>query len=404
MPRRKNRWGRSDAVSGAPQHASNASASSAGSAKEHAASSTVAGDWDGAIAVTNISLAHASVSQTEMVHGDGGQNFTTTVDSLLNIGPVKEHKERIEKTRGEQGAKAERARVAHNTLELLAAGCYDVPKGHINIQDQLQSSIAASTFYPAAGWQFSSGHGAHKFNSTVEIWCCTTLYAAQELAREGEIPPGVLNFASARNPGGGFATGAEAQEESIARSSGLYPCLTKYFNEFFVPHRCAESGEYTHAIIYSPAVPVFRDDSGRLLETPYTADFLTSPAPNLGVMQNKGHHSKSNGQCSASQRANDILYERSARVLDTFARHGAIDLVLGAWGCGVFRNEPKNVANNFKTLLEKRFPGNFRRIIFAVLDENMAHEIATVFGTDVVDAGPAIKRHEKIKQKKHPRQ
>merc|ERR1712113_311861 len=91
-----------------------------------------------------------------------------------------------------------------------------------------------------------------------EVRCCTTLAAAQDLAMSADCvaAPGVLNFASARNPGGGFTTGAQAQEESIARSSGLYPCLTKYFDEFFIPSRRAPSGAYTHAMIYSPAVPV----------------------------------------------------------------------------------------------------------------------------------------------------
>mmetsp|Transcript_94790 Transcript_94790/g.268344 ORF Transcript_94790/g.268344 Transcript_94790/m.268344 type:complete len:372 (-) Transcript_94790:81-1196(-) len=340
------------------------------------------------------------------VQRDGGQDIGATVDALLRIGPVAEDAERIEKNASQGGAKGERARIARDTLGILAAGCYDAPTGRVSIRDQLERSVAASTFYPDAGWRFSPGLAPPgRGGGAIEVWCCTTLCAARRLARDSASPPGVLNFASARNPGGGFATGAQAQEESIARSSGIYPCLTKYFDEFFAPHRRAESGEYTHAMIYSPAVPVFRDDHGCLLARPYAADFLTSPAPNRGVMEEKegrkgsgrgrgsarGRRSAGGaaGQALSPQRANEVLRERSARVLDAFARHGATDLVLGAWGCGVFRNDPWDVARIFKSHLEARFRGNFRRIVFAVLDEKMAHDMATVFGTPVVDAAAA---------------
>merc|ERR1719273_1331882 len=96
-----------------------------------------------------------------------------------------------------------------------------------------------------------SGRPRFEGHTTAEVQICTVLSAAQSLARNQlGCVPGVLNFASARNPGGGFSTGAEAQEESIARSSGLYPCLTKYFSEFFVPNRRAKSGKYTNAMIF----------------------------------------------------------------------------------------------------------------------------------------------------------
>ena len=38
-------------------------------------------------------------------------------------------------------------------------------------------------------------------------------------------------------------------------------------------------------MIYTPRCPVFRRDSGELLPEPYYVDFITSPAPNAGVIR-----------------------------------------------------------------------------------------------------------------------
>jgi len=70
-----------------------------------------------------------------------------------------------------------------------------------------------------------------------------------------------LNFASAKNPGGGFLGGGSAQEESLARSSGLFPCINQ-MQQMYETNRAYRSCLYTDHMIYSPRVPVFRDDEG----------------------------------------------------------------------------------------------------------------------------------------------
>lgn len=109
-------------------------------------------------------------------------------------------------------------------------------------------------------------------------------------------------------------------------------------------------------------MPVFRDDRGRLLDEPYTVGFLTSPAPNAGVVRR-----------TAPERAAELpsaLSARAERVLETAAAHGYRRLVLGAWGCGVFQNDPVQVAGAFRGLLGPggRFAGSFRHIVFGILD------------------------------------
>jgi uncharacterized protein (TIGR02452 family) len=166
-----------------------------------------------------------------------------------------------------------------------------------------------------------------------------------------------LVFASARNPGGGFLNGAQAQEESIARGSALYPCLLAA-QPFYDYHRQSSSLLYSDRVIYSPAVPVFRDAHDQLLPSPYPVNFLTCAAPNLSALRA--------GQPSAADEVPAVLNRRATRILRVAAAHGHRRLVLGAWGCGVFGNDPAVVAGAFAAAL--RAIPHFDEVVFAVLD------------------------------------
>jgi len=118
---------------------------------------------------------------------------------------------------------------------------------------------------------------------------------------------------------------------------------------------------YTSWMIHSPGVPVFRDDeSGELLETPYACSFLTAAAPNAGVVLAT--------EPTRTGELEHVLSERVARVFAIAAAHGHRNLVLGAWGAGVFRNDPAVVARAFQTELDGTYRGVFEQIVFAVLD------------------------------------
>lgn len=188
-----------------------------------------------------------------------------------------------------------------------------------------------------------------------------SLGAARRLAAAGGGPVAVLNFASARNPGGGYLNGAQAQEEALCRASALHTCLLRAPG-FYAHHRAHRDPLYTHRVIHSPAVPVFRDPRGALLDTPWTAGFLTSPAPNAGVVAR-----------TAPERLPDVgpaLDARAERVLEVAVAQGYRRLVLGAWGCGVFRNDPARVAAAFAVLLRPggRFAAAVDEVVFAVLE------------------------------------
>jgi len=160
----------------------------------------------------------------------------------------------VSATPGQSGPRGQRARLAQETLQLLEASVTGSPcQAKLDTKalgEATCAAVTASVLYCAHAWPpsepcagaFSSG------SENIEVWRCPVIEAAQWVAEKGGRV-GVLNFASARNPGGGFLTGAEAQEESIARSSAIYPCLMKHFECYYQANRRAESGAYTHDII-----------------------------------------------------------------------------------------------------------------------------------------------------------
>ena len=105
---------------------------------------------------------------------------------------------------------------------------------------------------------------------------------------------------------------------------------------------------------------VFRDSEGALLEEPYDVTFLTSPAPNAGVLLEREPHRRDEVRL--------VMAERIHRILAIAARTSHTRLVLGAWGCGVFQNEPTHVAACFRQELDDAFAGTFEEVVFAVLD------------------------------------
>jgi uncharacterized protein (TIGR02452 family) len=204
--------------------------------------------------------------------------------------------------------------------------------------------------------------GGAATTTTFSVTPETTLQGAARLAASGRYQRiGVLNFASARHPGGGFLSGARAQEESLARSSGLYFSLLKC-PDYYAFHRAQQTSLYSDRMIYSPACPVVRDDAGGWLPQPYVVDFITSAAPNAGAVMRNEPDNRS--------RIAPTLAERASKVLALAAQRECDALTLGAWGCGVFQNDPAMVARVFHDLLRPDGPygRHFQHVLFAVYD------------------------------------
>lgn len=214
---------------------------------------------------------------------------------------------------------------------------------------------------------------APRHETAFEVTGETSTQAGQRLVvNEGAADVAILNFASARNPGGGYVGGARAQEEDLCRSSALYTTLLEA-RDYYDAHRANRDTRYSHRVIFSPNVPVYRDSGTRLLDAPYQVSYLTSPAPNAGAL---ARH-----EPGALDEIEGLLTERAGRVLAVAAAHGVQTLVLGAWGCGVFRNDPATVARVFRRHLADggAFAGRFARVVFAVYDTSSAKSTLAAF-------------------------
>ncbi|KAF5354627.1 hypothetical protein D9756_005656 [Leucocoprinus leucothites] len=219
------------------------------------------------------------------------------------------------------------ARIAGETIDAIETGSYTLPNPQtrpndpvttIDLRANVENLKVNTTYYAPdsaiASWAQTSSQSQDtpSIARSTKIWAVekstleTSRWLVEKLASEPQTTSGkvsgpqgrrahavgVLNFASARNPGGGFKTGARAQEESIARSSTLYPSLTCSIGQQFydyhhsITDKGKNTGYYSHAIIYSPSVLVFRNDAGTWVR-PFEIDILTSPAVNAGVVRQK---------------------------------------------------------------------------------------------------------------------
>lgn len=183
----------------------------------------------------------------------------------------------------------------------------------------------------------------------------------------------VLNFASATNPGGGVVKGSSAQEECLCRCSTLYFNLNTpdMWNGFYKPHRDAQDPLHNDDCIYTPEVVVMKTDTAapRLMQEKdwYKVNVITCAAPNLrsvpGNAMNAGDGRK--GVKITDKALLELHEKRLTRILDIAVAAGNDVVILGAFGCGAFENNPQVVARASKNVIEK-YKKCFRTIEFAV--------------------------------------
>lgn len=220
----------------------------------------------------------------------------------------------------------------------------------VNWNGLVQSALSQKVSIPPQA--FLPTRQSRVFTETrIQVTNETTLAASQRLVEAG-LNPLALNFANGINAGGGFLGGARAQEEVLCRSSALYHTLVG--DEMYKAHRRRPRPDSTDWAIYSPDVPVFRTDDGAELESPWLLSFITCAAP----------YAPDIGQPEAG----DLLRQRIHRVLAIAQAYGHPSLVLGAWGCGAFHNDPYRTAQDFRYALENDFSGAFAEVVFAITD------------------------------------
>lgn len=261
--------------------------------------------------------------------------------------------------------------IAADTEKIITEKKYQAGKEIVNIESSINSTRANSIIYPP-DFDFSRmlPHLPQpKRNGKITVTNETTFHASRRLFEtynEDEIV--VLNFASAKNPGGGFLNGANAQEESLCRQSTLFasigdPCRF----EMYQYNRNHSSLLYSDYMIFSPDVIIFRDDQEHYLENPVKTSVITCPAANLSYWKD------------TMDEPHRVMLQRCRKIIQAAIINGKTSIVLGAFGTGVFANSPADVANYFKTILiEEGYKDYFDIIVFAII-ENKKNERINIF-------------------------
>jgi uncharacterized protein (TIGR02452 family) len=193
--------------------------------------------------------------------------------------------------------------------------------------------------------------------SVVHIVPADSLDTAMKLHSRGVRDILVLNMANSRIPGGFYTDGTGAQEEALCRRTTLYHILVDNPTFYPIPH---------HGAIYSPDVLVMRksdDERCELLKGDQM--WWTSVISVAAIFQPPWD---ANGGFARVQDREEMR-ERIKTVLRVAVLEGKKNLVLGALGCGIFRNPPFAVAQLFKDVLtDSEFLGAFQGIWFAIMD------------------------------------
>lgn len=198
----------------------------------------------------------------------------------------------------------------------------------------------------------------------ISVYSGTTLDIAKNFTQYGRVA--VLNFANPHNPGGGVVNGAMAQEECLCRSSNLYACISdrNVYDDFYGYHRQMQHYFFSDRLIYTRDVTVFKDDEPvpRLMPEYkwFDVDVITCSAPYLGKRK-----------YTNNKALKELFKGRIKNIFEASADNGADVLILGAFGCGAFKNPSTVVANAFfETIIENEYQKCFKHIVFAIKNTN----------------------------------
>jgi uncharacterized protein (TIGR02452 family) len=272
-------------------------------------------------------------------------------------------------------SKEKRIEIAQQTLAIIEKGFYNNSKGEIvNIAEATKRAIATSSLFRPEdfGRIEAEANGVLKernYQTGFEVKNESTIDAVIRNYNPSNRTA-CLNFASAKNPGGGFLNGSQAQEESLARTTAMYPCINQ-MQEMYSFNKSLKTCMYSDYMIFSEQVPVFRDNADNLLDNPVEVSIITSPAVNAGVVKQR--------EPSRVTEIESVMQNRICKVLNIALVKHVDTLILGAWGCGVFQNDPETIAKLFAEQFNGKYKSAFAKVIFAVLDNSASKSIIEPF-------------------------
>ncbi len=263
-----------------------------------------------------------------------------------------------------------RAKEFRNTMEIVNQGSYvtEARKEYVFPDDS--DMMRNSVFYEQ---EIRLPYGKIGNDPTiVEVQNIDCLYAGVQLKEQG-YHTAVLNMASRRNPGGGVTKGAGAQEETLFRRTNLFRSLYQfapYAEQYSVKPSCYQYPlDRNYGGIYTADAIYFRESEQKgyaLLDNPVSLSFITVAGMNRPDLTVDGiiaaHHV-------------EPIKNKIRTIFRIGLAHGHDSLVLGALGCGAFRNPPRHVARLFHEVMKEReFRNQYRRIVFAILDDHNARQ------------------------------
>lgn len=189
----------------------------------------------------------------------------------------------------------------------------------------------------------------------------------------------VLDFADYLKPGGMFMEGSMAQEESICHKSNLYNILTygdrfkEHFRDntkIFVQYA---NHAYSDACIMIPSVIFADDEQSQKRRT--VADVIVLAAPNkrhldIDNLTDSDFDYFLRKRIEMIFKASYMFYKKRGVITEdehvSFGSNIKQTLVLGAFGCGVFKNDPNRVAEIMIDCISKGYANMYDRVIFAI--------------------------------------
>jgi uncharacterized protein (TIGR02452 family) len=246
--------------------------------------------------------------------------------------------------------------LGHETLMIAEQGWYINTKGHtVDIQALRDAATHGRVAY-RPGQTPTVGESKYTHVHTFMQKQTALTVAALRISQGHSVA--ILNFASATTPGGGWLAGARVQEESLARSSTMVYALRS--DPMYTDRTLRDDGFYSDTVIVTPKVPFFRHQNGQILDTPWLADVITCAAVNARKVRDV-----------KPERAAEIEPAMRRRIHKVFQVATTLDadiLILGAWGCGAFGNDPEVIAQIMHEMMDIVDMRRFVAIDFAVAD------------------------------------
>lgn len=227
-------------------------------------------------------------------------------------------------------------------------------------RDEISQSIENTRCYTSANLKTVSVKEGN-VNLIIKLVDMSTIYCILRHT-DTRNRTAVLNFASYKNPGGGFLSGAFAQEEALCHESTLFPVL-KYFDDSFYAYNRnhTKDGLYESRLLYSPGIIIDREGYALTKKV----DVITYAAANFDVYRKTGKNTYEINREVMVNRVKDVFRVATLRNVDT--------LILGAWGCGVFGQDPYLISEMMLDAAEQ-YP--IKRVFFAIPDRNSENYIA----------------------------